>query len=184
MEHSVGIREALRLLENSPLWQEKYVNKEPNIGYGMAAGYLSCGMGKGIEDKAKVEIRKLPGERYELKIGTVEIGQGSNTAFVQLAAESLGVPPRNIEVVMGDTGLTHDSGSTAASRTTYISGNALLAAIEDLKSQESLGEMSRGIGEAVFPEVKEPNLGIGLPHCMYTFIAQAVKVRVNPGLGK
>ncbi|ABO51274.1 xanthine dehydrogenase, molybdenum binding subunit apoprotein [Desulforamulus reducens MI-1] len=182
MNHSVGLREALQILEKSDLWQERLYNEEPNIGYGMAAGFLSCGMGKGIKDTAKVEIERLPGGFYEIKIGTVEIGQGSTTAFVQLAAQALGVSPEKIQIVMGDTGLTHDSGSTAASRTTYISGNALLAAVADLQRQAETGQ--KGIGEAVFPEVSQPDLGIGLPHCMYTFIAQAAKVKVNPLTGE
>ena len=185
MNHSVGLKEALKLLEKSSLWQERLQNKDPDIGYGMAAGFLSCGMGKGIEDKAKVEIQKLTDRTYEVRIGTVEIGQGSNTAFAQLAAQALGVSLQEIRVVMGDTALTYDSGSTAASRTSYISGNALLSAVADVKRQEELGEVyPKGIGEAVFPEVKEVTLGIGLPHSMYTFIAQAAKVKVNPRTGE
>jgi len=179
MEHTVGLKEALTLLENSSLWQERLSNTDPFIGYGMAAGYLSCGLGKGILDQAKVEIQSLADDTYELKIGTVEIGQGSNTLFVQLAAEALQVTPDRIKIVMGDTALTHECGSTAASRTSYICGNALLQAIEDLKRQRQSGVLNpKGIGEAVFPEVKKSNLGIGLPHSMYTFIAQAAKVRV------
>ncbi|MEG6523885.1 xanthine dehydrogenase family protein molybdopterin-binding subunit [Desulfotomaculum sp. 1211_IL3151] len=185
MNHSVGLREALRILAGSALWQERLSNREPNIGYGMAAGFLSCGMGKGIKDTAKVEIKQLPGEHYEIRIGTVEIGQGSNTALVQIAAQALGVATDKIRIVMGDTGLTHDSGSTAASRTTYISGNALLAAVQDLKRQEAAGKTHpRGIGEAIFPEVPAPDIGIGLPHSMYTFIAQAAKVKVNQLTGE
>lgn len=185
MNHSVGLKEALQILNESALWKERLNKREPDIGYGMAAGFLSCGMGKGIVDKAKVEIEKLPGDIYEIKIGTVEIGQGSNTAFAQLAAQALGVSPNKIRVVMGDTGLTHDSGSTAASRTSYICGNALLAAVEDLKRRENSGDVyPKGIGEAIFPEVKEPDLGIGLPHSMYTFIAQAAKVKVNQLTGE
>jgi len=179
MEHTVGLKEVLTLLENSSLWQERVHNTDPSIGYGMAAGYLSCGMGKGITDQAKVEMHCLADGTYELKIGTVEIGQGSNTLFVQLAAEALEVTPDRIKIVMGDTALTYECGSTAASRTSYICGNALLQAIEDLKRQRESGVLyPKGIGEAVFPEVKKSNLGIGLPHSMYTFIAQAAKVRV------
>ncbi|WP_227761888.1 xanthine dehydrogenase family protein molybdopterin-binding subunit [Zhaonella formicivorans] len=185
MGHAVGLKEALQILKDSPLWQERSTNKDPHIGYGMAAGYLSCGMGKGIPDQARVEIEELPGPNYQVKIGTVEIGQGSNTLFAQLAAEALGVPLSQITVIMGDTGLTHDCGSTAASRTGYICGNALLAAVQDLKKQKAAGvENPKGIGEAVFPEVEKPDLGIGLPHSMYTFIAQAVKAKVDPLSGE
>lgn len=179
MEHTVGLKEALKLLEKSSLWQEREYNTDSAIGYGMAAGYLSCGMGKGIPDQAKVEIQSIAGGTYELKIGTVEIGQGSNTLFVQLAAEALQVTPDRIKIIMGDTALTYESGSTAASRTSYICGNALLDAVEDLKRQRKSGVLHpKGLGEAVFPEVKKSNLAGGLPHSMYTFIAQAAKVRV------
>lgn len=180
MEHSVGLKESLERLGNSMLWQEKSRNTDPTLGYGMAAGYLSCGMGKGIPDTAKVEIEALPDGSYEVRIGTVEIGQGSSTLFVQLAAEELHVPSERIRVIMGDTARTHDSGSTAGSRTSYICGNALLKAVEDLHRQSAIGVLNPiGVGEAVFPEEKHLSLGIGWPHSMYTFIAQAVKVRVN-----
>ena len=180
MEHSVGLKEALELLESSALWQERSHNSDPTIGYGMAAGYLSCGLGKGITDKAKVEIQALPDGTYEVRIGTVEIGQGSCTLFVQLASEVLHVTPERIRITMGDTDLTYDSGSTAGSRTSYICGNALLKAADDLHKQTALGMLNpKGVGEAVFPEVKHLDLGIGFPHSMYTFIAQAVKVKVN-----
>ncbi|MEA4900006.1 xanthine dehydrogenase family protein molybdopterin-binding subunit [Desulfitobacterium sp.] len=179
IEYSAGLKEALALLGKSPLWREQAINTDPLIGYGMAAGYLSCGMGKGLPDHAKVEVESLTDGTYVVKIGTVEIGQGSNTLFVQLAAETLQVSPDRIKVIMGDTALTHESGSTAASRTSYICGNALLKAVEDLKRQRKAGiSYPIGIGESVFPEVKKSDLGIGLPHSMYTFIVQAAKVRV------
>ncbi len=185
MEHSVGLKEALDCLENSALWQERANNSDPMVGYGMAAGFLSCGMGKGIPDKAVVQIEGMPDGSFEVKIGTVEIGQGSNTAFVQLAAEALDVAPDCIRVIMGDTALTHESGSTAGSRTTYICGNALLKAAEDFKRQKAIGITNpKGLGEAAFPEVKQPDLGIGLPHSMFTFIAQAAKVKVNRLTGR
>ncbi len=180
MEHTVGLKDALELLENSWLWRERVQNTDPTIGYGMAAGYLSCGLGKGIPDSAKVKIEAFQDGTYDVRIGTVEIGQGSSTLFAQLAAEKLNVPKERIRLIMGDTALTYDSGSTAASRTSYICGNALLKAIDDLKRQKKIGVLNPiGIGEAVFPEERQLDLGIGWPHSMYTFIAQAAKVRVN-----
>ncbi|HWQ42142.1 MAG TPA: xanthine dehydrogenase family protein molybdopterin-binding subunit [Desulfosporosinus sp.] len=185
MEHSVGLQEALELMENSVLWRERSNNTDPTIGYGMAAGYLSCGMGKGIVDKAKVEIEALSDGTYAVRIGTVEIGQGSHTLFIQLASEALNVPPERIRITMGDTALTYDSGSTAGSRTSYICGNALLKAAADLHRQTALGTLHpKGVGEAVFPEVQDLDLGIGFPHSMYTFIAEAVKVKLNPLTGE
>lgn len=184
MEHAVGLKEALNMLKESELWKEKALNNDPYIGYGLAAGYLSCGMGKGIVDSAKVEIEQINSNKYKVKIGTVEIGQGSSTLFAQLAAEELEVPLDEIEIIMSDTSQTFNCGSTAGSRTGYICGNAIIAAAEDFKIQKKDGtEYPKGIGKSDFPEVKEIDMGIGLPHAMYTFIAQAVKVKIDPFTG-
>lgn len=38
--------------------------------------------------------------------GSVELGQGGATAIIQVVAETLGLPPNNISVVLGDTAVT------------------------------------------------------------------------------
>ncbi|GAA0182467.1 xanthine dehydrogenase family protein molybdopterin-binding subunit [Clostridium sediminicola] len=179
MKHSVGIKEALEKIKESHLWKQRAENKDENIVYGIAAGFLSCGMGAGIYDGAKVKIEKK-GERYLVSIGTVEIGQGSITTYVQLSAEALGVPTDMIDVVYADTKKTFDCGSVAASRTTYIIGKAIIEAAKNLNENQE----DYAVGEAVFPESSKRDIGIGLPHVMYTFLANAVKMQVNPLTGE
>jgi xanthine dehydrogenase molybdenum-binding subunit len=179
MKHSVGVREALELAQNSSLWQEKQRNRESGVAYGVAAGFLSCGMGAGIVDRAKVIIEKH-GDKYIVKVGVVELGQGNLTAFAQIAADVLGVPAEAIEVVAGDTGRTYDCGSTAASRSTYITGNAIIKAAQDLRAKGG----SEGIGESVFPESSIKDVGVGLPHVMYTFLVNVVKLALDPLTGE
>lgn len=179
MKHSVGIKEALQKIKESNLWKQREENNDENIVYGIAAGFLSCGMGAGIEDAAKVKIQKK-GERYLVSIGTVEIGQGSLTAYTQMAAEALGVSTEMIDVVYADTKTTFDCGSVAASRTTYIIGKAIIEAAKNLSENKE----DYAIGEVVFPESSNRDIGIGLPHVMYTFLANAVKMHVNPLTGE
>ena len=50
--------------------------------------------------------------------GKVEVGQGSRAQLTQAAAEELKVTPGDITLIMADTTLTPDDGSTAGSRTT------------------------------------------------------------------
>jgi aldehyde oxidoreductase len=57
-----------------------------------------------------------------------EIGQGFNTVAAQMAAQTLNVPYDMVDVHHGDTGAPLDSGPTCASRTTFITGNAVVAA--------------------------------------------------------
>ncbi|MGI9860147.1 xanthine dehydrogenase family protein molybdopterin-binding subunit [Moorella naiadis] len=184
MHHSIGLKQALEQLRQMPLWQEQGRNQNPQVAYGMAVGHLSCGMGKGIPDQAEVEITRQENGKYLVKAGVVDIGQGNRTAFAQIAATALGVPMEQVEVVMADTTLTRNCGSTAASRTTYIVGSAILEAVADLqRNQQQAAGPPRGYGRVVFPEVQDANPGPGLPHIMYSFIAQAVKVRLDPVSG-
>ena len=67
--------------------------------------------------------------------GAVDIGQGSNTIMVQIAADALGVPAAAIRLVSGDTDLTPDAGKTSASRQTFVSGRACQLAALDLRRQ-------------------------------------------------
>ena len=67
--------------------------------------------------------------------GAVDIGQGSSTVLLQIAADALGLPPRAFRMVVGDTDLTADAGKTSASRQTFVSGNAARLAAEDLRGK-------------------------------------------------
>lgn len=50
--------------------------------------------------------------------GKVEGGQGARTELIMAAAEELRVPPAQVKLLMADTSLVPDDGSTAGSRTT------------------------------------------------------------------
>lgn len=62
---------------------------------------------------------------FRLCVGSPDIGQGSDTAMAQIAAESLGVDTSLIQVISADTGLTRDSGTTSGTRLTYIVGKGV-----------------------------------------------------------
>src|SRR5258708_8978376 len=84
--------------------------------------------------------------------GAVDIGQGSNTIMVQICADALGVPVSSVRLVTGDTDLTEDAGKTSASRQTFVSGNALRLAGEDLRKQIlRLGNVGEGATLALGP---------------------------------
>jgi aldehyde oxidoreductase len=68
--------------------------------------------------------RLSPGGTLTLYNGAVDIGQGSNTIMVQIAADALGLPAAQFALVTGDTDLTADAGKTSASRQTFVSGKA------------------------------------------------------------
>ena len=56
--------------------------------------------------------------RITVMTGKVEIGQGARAQLTQAAAEELRVPANEVHLLMGDTALVPDDGTTAGSRTT------------------------------------------------------------------
>jgi CO/xanthine dehydrogenase Mo-binding subunit len=57
--------------------------------------------------------------------GTVETGQGSQTVLAQIAAEELGIAPNDVTMVTADTDSAPMDTGPIASRTTYVTGNAI-----------------------------------------------------------
>jgi CO/xanthine dehydrogenase Mo-binding subunit len=66
--------------------------------------------------------------------GTVETGQGSLTILAQIAAEELGIATDDVHVVSADTDTTPMDTGAIASRTTYVTGNAVRLAAEKAKA--------------------------------------------------
>ena len=68
-------------------------------------------------------------------IGNTEMGQGAFTIAAQCAAEVLGTRLDQVRVQKVDTHTVPDSGPTVASRTTIISGNAVLEAAVQIRKE-------------------------------------------------
>ena len=69
-----------------------------------------------------------------LLTGTVETGQGALTVLGQIAAEELGIATDDVHVVSGDTDSTPMDTGAIASRTTYVTGNAVRLAAGQAKA--------------------------------------------------
>jgi CO/xanthine dehydrogenase Mo-binding subunit len=79
-----------------------------------------------------------------VRCGAADLGQGSDTALCQIAAEALGVSPERVSIKSADTLVTPEAGVSSASRQTYVSGNAVRLAAEqvrDLLLREAAEEM-------------------------------------------
>jgi xanthine dehydrogenase molybdenum-binding subunit len=71
-----------------------------------------------------------------LRVGATEIGQGSDTAFAQMAAETLGIPFAKVHLVSTqDTDVTSFDTGAYASRQTYVGGQAVMRTAQQLKQK-------------------------------------------------
>ena len=102
-------------------------------GVGVAGMWYRFGKSGTLKIEAQAELG-LDG-RFIVCCSAPEYGQGISTVFLQFAAETLGIPRDQIDLVNADTALTPDSDVQGASRATYWVGNAVCQAVERLKTE-------------------------------------------------
>ena len=102
-------------------------------GRGIAVSYKNVGYSFGFPEHCTAWVELHGAETIELaRVGCVgaEVGQGAHTAFVLLTAQMLGLSPEQVELAADDTDVTGSSGSSSASRMTFMAGNAIQGAAE------------------------------------------------------
>ena len=111
------------------------------VGWGtpLAKGHgrtVACsGSDAGAYPLTSTAVRVHADGSVTIMTGSTELGQGSHTVLPQIAAEALGVPYENVNVVSSDTAITPYDRSTGASRTTTLMGSAVLEASEEAIQQ-------------------------------------------------
>jgi carbon-monoxide dehydrogenase large subunit len=76
------------------------------------------------------EIRVNPDGSVTLLAGSTTMGQGNDTAFTQIVADRLGVPPARVQVLSGDTDALGAGRGNGGSGALTVGGSAVLAATE------------------------------------------------------
>lgn len=107
------------------------IMKKRGIGIGLS--YYGTGYGNGFPDISRAWVRLLPEGKIAVHSGVTEVGQGAKTAMKQIAAEVLGLTVDKIVLISEDTSQMPDSGTAAATRQTYNTGNAIKIACEKMR---------------------------------------------------
>lgn len=142
MRESVGLNECIARVDEDMraddfrwTWREGH----RHFAWGFAIAYKNTGLGGGAPDKssAQVEVWTRPGEAVHAEVRTTaaELGQGLPAVLAACVAEELGIPARQVNVLLGDTDYCPDGGPTTASRQTFVTGNAARHAARTLIEQ-------------------------------------------------
>jgi aldehyde oxidoreductase len=140
LAHSAGLAQCLEALR--PHWRKArdevaaFNAKGGPLRRGVGIGCMWYGIGNtSMSNPSRMRVGLSPAGTLTLYSGALDIGQGSNTIMVQIAADALGLPAAQFNLVSGDTDLTADAGKTSASRQTFVSGKAAEFAGRDLRQQ-------------------------------------------------
>lgn len=104
-------------------------------GRGIGLSFYGTGYGNGFPDVSKAKVKLLKDGKVGIYVGGTEVGQGAKTVLSQIGSETLKLPLDKIIFISEDTSLMPDSGTAAASRQTYNTGNAIKIACENFKNR-------------------------------------------------
>ena len=156
LESSMGMHDTIDLCENAlrealKEYEGKYPNGTKVLGWGVASGFKNSGIGKGIFIDDGACRLTLDGEgKLRMIVSGTDMGQGFRTAMVQIAAETLGMDMKDIDIVIGDTDITIPTGESVSERQTLCDGRAVYEACRLL--QKELEERPPRPGESRYAE--------------------------------
>ena len=84
---------------------------------------------------ASGQVRVHPTGKVTVYTGSHAHGQGHETTFAQLAADELGIPMDDVEIVHGDTGTVAFGMGTYGSRSAAVGGTAIHMSINKIKEK-------------------------------------------------
>ena len=137
---------ALQMADYKRLRAEQEAGRKQgkHVGIGLATYIEACGPAPsavagalgaqaGLWESAHVRVH--PTGKVTVFTGSHAHGQGHETTFAQLAADELGLPYEDVEIVHGDTASVPFGMGTYGSRSAAVGGSAIYSSIQKIKEK-------------------------------------------------
>lgn len=136
---SIGIHETLEVASKSDLWLHRDLYKSKasqpwcKRGVGIASALKGFTFGA-LPDFGAASIMLNQDGTFAVGVSCPDMGQGNVTAYAQIAAEELRCRFEDVCIASADTALAPDTGSSSASRSVYVGGNAIIRAAQKMRA--------------------------------------------------
>ncbi len=171
------IRRGAETFDWKARWRPQPGSDQGPIKRGAGFTYMMFRSGLGMSSAA-VQVDATG--RYTLFVGVTDVGAGAKTTMGLIAAEALGVPLSQVTVVWGDTDRCPYSVGESGSRTTIMTGQAVVEAVKNLKQQIAEKGMPTGSQTLVANATPNPRLEGKIRNA---FGAHFVETEVDTELG-
>ena len=181
--------------------------KKKGIGY--ASTFYGTGYGNGFPDESRATAKIEDNGTINIYVEVSDVGSGGKSIMWQIASKTLNIDKTLINIINTNTKDMLDSGTAAASRQTYNTGNAVLDACTKLRNninkvnneteiitssekikgilkdmiKSNISISEDGYFKATTSTIHTEN-GQGNPYWPYTFGAQRATVLVDTESGK
>ncbi len=154
-------------------------------GFGFACAFKNVGFSFGAPEQCTATVELHGKDEIEYAVvhhAGADVGQGAHSYFAQIAAETLRLPLEKIHLVVADTAVTQNSGSSSASRMSFMAGNSIKGASELALEGWEKGERPVFVTYQYRPPATtplDPETGECTPNFAYGYVAEAVEIEVD-----
>ncbi len=159
-----------------------------HVGIGIVVFVETTGVGPYEGGRVTVE----PSGKISVATGVGTQGQGHFTSFAQIVSEQLGVSPRDVRLVTGDTSEFHWGTGTFASRGSVVAANAIHAAAKSVRAKvlklastvldTPEQELELEDGQVRVADIPEQSISLGELALLANPLRGAVEPGTEPGL--
>ena len=149
-DYETALNKALDLAGYDALREQQQRLRERGelMGIGLATTVDASGFGPatGLSARPGHEtaiVRVDAGARVTVATGSSPHGQGHETTFAQIAADELGLPMEDVDVIFGDTLVIPQGVGTRASRSIVVGGSAVVQASQRVRAKAT--EIAAGL---------------------------------------
>jgi 4-hydroxybenzoyl-CoA reductase subunit alpha len=132
---SCGLTETIQKTAKVSRWAEKFGKLPPYHGIGIGCNSVQTGFPMGIRGGSQAFIKLNEDGGVTVITGIVDNGQGNDHMIVQIVAEELGLTPDDVQLITADTEVTPSDPGSYSMCETFIGGNAVRLAAQDVKKK-------------------------------------------------
>ena len=185
LDRAVAMIDYKRFIEEE---QPRQRAEGKHVGIGVVPFIETTGVGPYEGARVTVETDG----RVSVATGVGTQGQGHFTSFAQIVADQLGVSPRDVRLVTGDTDQFHWGTGTFASRGAVVAANAIRAASVSVRKKilkqaskvldTPEEELELANGRVCVADIPERSIGLGELAALANPLRGAVEPGSEPGL--
>jgi CO/xanthine dehydrogenase Mo-binding subunit/aerobic-type carbon monoxide dehydrogenase small subunit (CoxS/CutS family) len=139
-------------------WKKKWHPPGAGSGpmkHGVGVSFMAFRSGLG---RSSAVVKLDSKGRYAVHVGVTDVGAGAKTTMALIAAEALDVPLSKIDLIWGDTDRCPYSVGESGSRTTIMTGQAVMEAARDLQKQIAEKGLPKGDDVLIASATPNPQL--------------------------
>ncbi len=132
---SGGLEEPIRRAAEKSGWKDIKEDRSLGKGKGMGCIAIMCGFPMGFRSGSACYVKVNDDGQVTVVTGVIDTGMGNESMVIQIAAEVLGVPVEDVNLVNADSEVTNLDPGAYSQAAAFVGANAVKRACEDAKSK-------------------------------------------------